>query len=123
MSNLGLYQWFTENAKKVGGPLNLKGFIAVGGYIVIRIGEAGTKKVIKLAKVHNKNKSEENLRTSEVYNVVANTIIGDRVAVKIGDKIRVCSIDNDIAMIEILGNKNNPYFVDFNLLMSITDYK
>lgn len=123
MSNLGWYQWFTSNAKKVGGPLNLMGLIAIGGYAVIRVGEAGTKKVIKLARAHNKNKSEEILRSSPIYNVVEDTTIGDDVAVKVGDRIRVCAIDHNVAMIEILGNKNNPYFVDFDLLKSITDYK
>ena len=33
------------------------------------------------------------------------------------------AIDHNVAMIEILGNKNNPFFVVFDLLKSITDYK
>lgn len=123
MSNLGWYQWFTSNAKKVGGPLNLMGLIAIGGYTIIRVGEAGTKKVIKLVRAHNKNRSEEILRMSPIYNVVDDATIGDNVVVKNGDKIRVCAVDHDVAMIEILGKKNNPHFVDFDLLVSITDYK
>ena len=58
MSNLGWYQWFTTNAKKVGGPLKLLSLIAVGGYAVIRTGEAGIKKAYRLAKKHIENKTE-----------------------------------------------------------------
>lgn len=31
MSNLGLYQWFTITAKKVGGPVKLLGMFIGGG--------------------------------------------------------------------------------------------
>ena len=41
MSNLGLYQIMTKYAKKMGGPLQFLGAVAVGGYIVIRAVEAG----------------------------------------------------------------------------------
>ena len=34
MSNLGLYQWFTTTAKKVGGPAKLIGMFISGGAIV-----------------------------------------------------------------------------------------
>lgn len=51
------------------------------------------------------------------------TSIEDGVDVKVGDRIKVCAIDKEAVLIEILGNKNNPYFIDFNLLKSIVDYK
>lgn len=41
MNNLGWYQWFTTNAKKVGGPLRLMGLIAVGGYKAGPIAQCG----------------------------------------------------------------------------------
>lgn len=122
MSNLGYYQWITTTAKKVGGPLHLLGLVAIGGYFVIRAGEAGTKKIIKWVKACNNNKSGEMGTAYPVYNVVTDATIGDNVAVKAGDKIRVWAIDDDVAMVEILGNKNNPYFIDLNSLISITDY-
>ena len=64
LSNLGWYQWFTTNAKKVGGPLKLLSLIAVGGYAVIRTGEAGIKKAYRLAKKHIENKNVDILKSS-----------------------------------------------------------
>ena len=34
MSNLGLYQWFTTTAKKVGGPARLIGMFISGSAII-----------------------------------------------------------------------------------------
>lgn len=123
MSNLGWYQWFTTAAKKVRGPLNLMTIIAVGGYAVIRTGEAGIKKGIKLVKKHSRDKSKGSLKKSSIYRVKTTANIEEGVDVKVGDEIRVCAIDNEAVMIEILGNKNNPYFIDFDLFKSIIDYK
>lgn len=123
MSNLGWYQWFTTNAKKVGGPLNLMGLIAIGGYAIIRTGEAGVKNAIKLAKNHNKDKSDNEPKKCSIYDVVNPAHIEEGIDVQVGDKIKVCAIDEEAVLIEILGNKNNPYFIDFNLLKSIVDYK
>ena len=61
MNNLGWYQWFTTNAKKVGGPLSLMGLIAVGGYAIIRTVEAGEKKIIKVVKVRHKRALNDEL--------------------------------------------------------------
>ncbi|MCD8221462.1 MAG: hypothetical protein LUD07_04575 [Clostridiales bacterium] len=119
MSNLGWYQWFTTNAKKVGGPLKLMGLIALGGYAIIRTGEAGVKKGIKLIKKRNGEKT----KNGSVYRVINSANIEEGVDVQVGDKIKVCAIDNDAVMIEILGNENNPYFIDMELLKFIVDYK
>lgn len=50
MSNLGLYQKMTTWAKKMGGPLQFLGAVAVGGYIVLRTAETGGKAVAKVVK-------------------------------------------------------------------------
>lgn len=118
MSNLGLYQWFTTTAKKVGGPLKLLSLIFFGGYAVIRSVEAGAKHCYKLVK---KNKSKN--KKYPVYEVIKPAIIEDGVEVQNGDKIVIRAIDKDVAMIEILENENNPYFVDINFLKSIINYK
>lgn len=120
MNNLGWYQWFTTNAKKVGGPLRLMGLIAVGGYAIIRTVEAGTKKAIKIVKANHKSALNNEL---PICNVTVDGSIEKDVSVKIGDQIKVCAIDGDAVMIEILGNENNPYFIDMKQLKSLTDYK
>lgn len=123
MSNLGLYQWFTTTAKKVGGPANLILLIGTGGYGVLRVAEAcvkaGGKQITKLIKEHKKDESEE----GSIYEVTTAANVEDGVDVQIGDKIKVCAIDNESAMIEILGAKNNPYFVGLDFLKSIVGYK
>lgn len=123
MGNLGLYQWFATAAKKVGGPLNLMGIIAFGGYAVIRTGEAGAKKIVKLVKSDNKEKSYDKSKSYPVYKVVKSANIEEGVDLKVGDKIKVWATDKQVALIEILGDKNNPYFIDFTLLKSIVNYK
>ncbi|MCP8874912.1 hypothetical protein, partial [Latilactobacillus curvatus] len=57
MGNLGWYQLMTTVAKKVGGPKQLLALVAAGGYVIIRGVEAGGKKVRKLVKKDNKEKS------------------------------------------------------------------
>lgn len=123
MSNLGWYQWFTTNAKKVGGPLKLLSLIAVGGYAVIRTGEAGIKKAYRLAKKHIENKNVDILKRDSIYKIITGANIEDDVELRIGDEIKVCAIDGEAVMIEILGNENNPYFIDINLLKAITDFE
>lgn len=120
MSNLGWYQWFTTSAKRVGGPLKLMGLIAVGGYAAIRTIEAGSKKAVKIVKAHHQCAQDAVLT---ICNVTTDGSIERDVTVKIGDQIRVCAVDGDAVMIEVLGNENNPYFVDMKQLKSLTDYK
>lgn len=103
------------------------GLIALGGYAVIRTGEFGVKKGvekgIKLVKKHNKDKSDNESKNCLIYDVINSGHIEEGVDVQVGDKIKVCAIDKEAVLIEILGNKNNPYFIDFDLLKSIVDYK
>lgn len=67
MGNLGAYQWITTVSKKVGGPVKLLVGIALGGYTVIRLGEAGIKKVIRTVKTHHEKSGEITANTSKVY--------------------------------------------------------
>lgn len=43
--------------------------------------------------------------------------------VEVGDEIRVRAVDGDAVLIEIIGDKNNPYYIDLSILKKITDYK
>ena len=67
MSNLGLYQKMTTWAKKMGGPLQFLGAVAVGGYIVLRTAETGGKAVAKVVKKRFVVKEEN---TSQLYDVL-----------------------------------------------------
>lgn len=119
MSNLGLYQIMTSCAKKVGGPLNLAIVVAVGGYTVIRLGEASVKIVVKTIK--NYSNERKNAQT-EIYVVQSNGKANDELIFDIGDKYRVLEMDNDAVLIEKIGARNNPYWVSAELLRSVSNF-
>ncbi len=119
MSNLGLYQSMTTWAKKLGGPLQLLGAVAVGGYIVIRSAEAGGKTVIRVVKKHLK--PNESMITN-TYIVHTKGISNEGLRFVAGEQFRVLEIANDAVLIEKIGDKNNPHFVSADLLHSISDF-
>lgn len=122
MGNLGWYQWFTTNAKKVGGPLKLMSLIAVGGYAAIRIGEAGVKKVIKLAKDSSTKDERNNTASSRIYSFNKKAMMDETKHVKSGEKFKILAVDRDAVMIEIINDENNPYFIHIHKLKDISDY-
>ncbi len=118
MSNLGGYQLLTTIAKKVGGPRNLflltlgtgAALYAGGSTLVKKTSSALKKKkqAVALAKVYTvktKGKSNEGLLFIE------------------GDTFKVLEVDGDAALIEKIGDDNNPYFVSRMFLSRISDYK
>lgn len=123
MSNLGDYQKMTALAKKVGGPKNLAGIIAVAGVVV---GIAVCKGRMIVAEKVNKKKNKEKLKeTSDsiVYSVTVDGVSDDGLEFKIGDQFRVLETDKDAVLIEKIGDDNNPYFVSVEFLKMISNYK
>ena len=118
MSNLGLYQTMTTIAKKVGGPKNLLLLVSVGGYGVLRLSEAGIKKLIK-AIVHYKSNANA---SSKLYTIHSVGVSNEGLHFNIGDTFRVLESDGDAVLIEKIGEPNNPYFVSRELLLGISDY-
>lgn len=122
MGNLGAYQWITTVSKKVGGPVKLLVGIALGGYTVIRLGEAGIKKVIRTVKTHHEKSGEITANTSKVYVVKSQGKSNEGLEFAAGDKFRVLESDGDAILIEKLGDSNSPYFVAADFLRAISDY-
>lgn len=118
MGNLGLYQWMTRTAKKVGGPGNFLVLIGVAGAITERGVEIFIKKVVKKIKARNVSNFKE-----KFYKVTFPGETNEGVEFLIGDQIRVLEVDGDSVLIEKNGDKNNPYFVSANLLRKISNYK
>lgn len=122
MSNLGLYQTMTTLAKAVGGPLNLAGCVASGGALA----GAGITAAIILIKEKVAEKREEQRReaeTASVYTVYKDGKSNEGLVFKSGDQFKVLFVHDDAALIEKLGDSNNPYFVSIELLRSISDYQ
>jgi len=123
MSNLGFYQTLTTLSKKVGDPKRLVGIIAVGGYVTLRLGEAGVKKGAKI--ITNKFLKKDKLCINKgiVYDVIADEQDSGDLFFRIGDKYKVLNCDGDSILIEKLGDDNNPYYVSRDFLVSISDYQ
>lgn len=115
MSNLGLYQKITTYSKKIGGPLQFLGAVALGGYIVLRTVEAGGKTVIKRLK--SKEKAIAN-----TYVVHTQGMSNEGLRFVVGEQFRVLEIVEDVVLIEKIGDVNNPYFVSAELLCSISNF-
>ena len=118
MSNLGLYQKITTWAKKMGGPLQFLGAVAVGGYIVLRTAETGGKAVAKVVKKRFVVKEEN----TTIYTVHSAGKSNEGLQFAVGDTFRVLEIAADAVLIEKIGDTNNPYFVSSDLLHSISDF-
>ena len=116
MGNLGWYQKITSWSKSLGGPQNLLILTAIGGYGVIRGIEAVGKKTLKSVK---KKKSISKNRT---YKVMTPGESNEGLRFNPDDEFRVLEVDGDAVLIEKIGDKNNPYFVDRKLLSNISDY-
>ena len=94
-----------------------------GGYAVFRTGEAGVKKIIKIAKNRRRAKIKDSAEDQTVYTVQKAASIQQNTDVKNGDKIKVLNIDKDAVLIQVLGDDKNPYVISLDVLKQITDYK
>ena len=122
MSNLGWYQIMTTTAKKVGGPLKLAGLIFGGGALtgggVVACGVAIKNKVAE--KLDEKKKEAA---AAVIYTVKIEMQSNEGLVFKVGDQFKILEVDGDAALIEKLGDSNNPYFVSAGFLKSISDYE
>lgn len=112
---LGLYQTAVVWMKKVGGPERFIALTMASGYLVGRAVEAGVKTVVKAAK---KPKN-----TPLPIYTIHTPATSDDLPFAIGDIFHVLEVVKDGALIEKIGDTNNPYFVSVELLRSISDYK
>lgn len=120
MSNLGMYQSMTTLAKKLGGPGNLAVAIAVGGYVGLRSVEGFIKKGVKKIKA---SKHQKAIETSILYTASKEGTSNEGLHFNIGDTFHVLEQDGNAILIEKIGDTNNPYFVAFDFLKSISDYQ
>lgn len=127
MSNLGGYQVLTTIAKKVGGPGKLIALIVGGSAVVGALAVEGGKIAFKKGKetvAYFKEKSNKLYKNAQVkYIIKQDGESNEGLKLKTGDSFRVLESDGDAVLIELIGNKNNPYFVSKELLEQISDYK
>lgn len=121
MGNLGWYQIMTTAAKKVGGPKNLFLIVVGGGATVGSLATLGVNKIKE--KISNQLAEKQKIaKASVVYTVLCDGKSNEGLAFIKGDQFRVLDLDGDAALIEIIGNAHNPYFVSSKYLSTISDY-
>ncbi|WP_371967578.1 hypothetical protein [Limosilactobacillus fermentum] len=128
MGNLGWYQLMTTVAKKVGGPKQLLALVAAGGYVIIRVVEAGGKKVIKLVKkviklVKKDNKEKYTSKVLPAYKFIIDGKDDKGLIFSSGDVFYVAARHDDVILIEKEKDDNNPYFVSVDWLMKVSSFK
>ena len=121
MSNLGDYQKIVEASKKVGGPKNV---LAIAAGTGIALGAAAATTVIKVLDGRKAKKSEEaeSTKRDKVYTITAPANL-DKIPLTTGANFKVVARDRDAVIIDIAGDDNNPYVVDYDLLQCISDYE
>lgn len=119
MSNLGAYQWITTMSKKVGGPEKLIALISAGSIGIYKVSEIAIKKLIKVVKESKAKAEKKGIK----YKIIIHGESNEGLKFDIGDEFFVLESDGDAILIEKIGDKNNPYFVDKKFLMQISNYK
>ena len=118
MSNLGYYQTLTTIMKKVGGPIAFVVEVAGTGGIICSAITLGVVTCI------NKRKNRCEITDNKmVFRVKKIGVDNKAKTFNIGDSFRVLEQDKDAVFIEIIGDKNNPYFESEDFLRTISDYK
>lgn len=121
MSNLGKYQVMTTMAKKVGGPDALCAIVCGGGAVLgaTVVGAiwmcTELKDVFEEAKYYNQG--------GTAYKVKKYGVSSDGLIFEVGDRFRVVKKYDDIVLIEIIGNLNNPHIVGDSFLKDLSNYR
>lgn len=122
MSNLGWYQIMTTISKKVGGPLKLAGLL-VGGGAIVGGGTVAGGVIIKNKVKKELEKKKKEAEATIVYTVKTERQSNEGLVFKAGEQFKVLELDGDAALIEKIGDSNNPYFVSAEFLGYISDYQ
>ncbi len=122
MGNLGMYQWMTSTAKKVGGPLPFLLMFILGGAGLYKSAEIVIQKSEEAVKRHQNQKGLSVQRTEQIYTIATAGTSNDGVNFKVGEQIKVLERDGNCVMIEKIGDKNNPYFVSAEFIRTISNF-
>lgn len=122
MSNLGGYQIITTVIKKVGGPKKAVALLtSVVASIAAATGIGGY--ALGKKKISHKLLTDKQKDNKKTYTVIKYGESNEGIALNKGDKFVVIMQDKDAVLIEIIGAKDNPYFVSASLLQNISDFQ
>ena len=113
MSNLGSYQTMVTLSKKFGSPERLGlAIFGLGGFCGGVV--CGTVN-------HFKRKAPAN-QANPMITVTSTGTDGSNTTFHEGDTCRILYSDEDMALVEIIGNDDNPHMVSRDFLRSISNY-
>ncbi|MFD9622123.1 hypothetical protein ACFWB2_33400 [Streptomyces virginiae] len=112
----------TTLAKKVGGPGALAVVTAVGGWAIVRGAEAGGKSLFRAAKAAAKRRNAACSTKGQVFDVVSDGEDGKGLTLRAGAQYLVMECDGEAILIELLGDRNNPYFTSSQFLASVSGF-
>lgn len=110
----------TTWAKRLGGPDRFMGTLLGTGFVVgVVVAESSH---IIMRKINGDLDAKKN-DTAIIYTVRLDDMGDECLSLKIGDKFRILELDGEAALIEKLGDCNNPYFVSADFLRKISDFQ
>lgn len=74
------------------------------------------------ARKEKKAREKAAARKNRIYTVTAPANL-DRIPLTRGATFKVLTRDKDAVVIDIVGDNNNPYVIDYDLIQSISDYE
>lgn len=117
MSNLGAYQIATTWAKKVGGMENLAFILLGAGYAAGKIIEIPVRAIVR--RIRTKKESNQ---SRELIEVTSTGTDSSGLVLSEGDSYLVLYSDEDMVLVEKVGDTNNPYMVSPEFLRSVSNY-
>jgi hypothetical protein len=129
VGNLGAYQIMTMLAKRVGGPVVLGGIVALaggtGGGIAVYKGRNQIERAMqcikeKLGFTSGVSGLQKEDRT---YTCNADCELSKELTLKQNNKFNVLYSDDEMALINVIGDDNSPYIVGREKLESVSDFE
>lgn len=123
MSNLGGYQTMTTFMKSLGGPTKGTLVLLGAGYGVIRLAEAGGKKLWNVTKGSLENRRARSPVSDQSYRVHSEGTSNKGLKFQVGAEFVVLEHDEDAILIELIGDGDNPHVVSGEFLSTISKFK
>lgn len=122
MGNLGACQLFATAAKKVGGPVALAAYTAIGGWALLRGAEFGAKAAAKFAKSQSKPGDDFLPDADRLFTVHTDSEASNQLKFRIGDQFRVLERDKEAVLIVLSKVADAHYFVSSITLARLSDF-
>lgn len=117
MSNLGGYQTTVTWMKHLGGPKVFWPVVLLSGYAIGKLIEIPVRSLAKRFRAKTTVNQPNPLISITSAGIDSSGLIFNQ-----GDQYRVLAFDDDMVLIEKIGDTDNPYAVSPDFLRSVSDY-